>query len=60
MRRRAAVLAAPVLAALLLLTGCTQSAPQGGPDDLQKVAGQGVAGIDEWTTPSSQPGWRPG
>ncbi|MGT2425536.1 TlpA family protein disulfide reductase [Amnibacterium kyonggiense] len=55
MRRRAAGLAAPLLAGLLLLTGCTQSAPQGGPGDIQKVAGEGVAGIDQWKTPSSQP-----
>ncbi|GAA2750470.1 TlpA family protein disulfide reductase [Amnibacterium kyonggiense] len=54
MRRRAAVLAAPLLAALLLLTGCTQAGPQGGPGDVQKVAGDGVAGIDQWKDPSSQ------
>ncbi len=50
-------LAAPLIALGLLLTGCTQSAAQGGTGDLSKVAGQGseIVGIDQWTSPTTDP-----
>lgn len=53
MKRRIGLLAAPALAALLLLTGCTVSAPQGSDD-----GGTGFVsdtGIDQWTTPDTTP-----
>ena len=55
MTRRFGLLAAPALAALLLLTGCTQSAPQSTAGQPNQVSGNGVAGIDQWTSPATQP-----
>jgi thiol-disulfide isomerase/thioredoxin len=50
------LLAAPALAALLLLTGCTEAAPQGTAADPAKVAGAvSDTGIDQWLTPGTDP-----